>query len=196
MNQTIKRLDTWLRENRPEYYAGLRYGVSKEELVNFEADLGFELPSNFKELYHWRNGQTNENQKAFLFDKAFISLEEIKSIRDLFNDLLAQGSFEQPNWWHPQWIPFLDDSESNNLCLDLNGSFEGNKGQVLDFWHDWEDRSIQYPSFETFLLTFVESLEQNMWIEEDNEFNPVSEAEWASFQSTRNHGYPKEVEAG
>src|SRR4051812_14624405 len=58
MNDLIARLDTWLAQSRPDYYARLgKPGAAPAEFEALEATLGQRLPASFKHLYEWRNGQ-------------------------------------------------------------------------------------------------------------------------------------------
>jgi len=41
------------------------------------------------------------------------------------------------------------------LCLDLMAETGGQPGQLLTFRHDWEKRSIDFPSLETWLAQIV-----------------------------------------
>jgi hypothetical protein len=72
----------------------------------------------------------------------------------------------------------------------------GVEGQVLNFWHDWESRSIEYPSLEKWLEVFVDSLEAGMWQEVGGDLHPIDEDKWDTFVGERNPGYPITQNAG
>ena len=70
MNPLVSRLDAYLREHRPALYASLQPGLSNDELTTWEATLGgVPLPTMFKALYRWRNGQprTETTNEALVF---------------------------------------------------------------------------------------------------------------------------------
>ena len=78
-------------------------------------------------------------------------------------DLVARNHFDNPNWWHPSWVPFLHNGAGSNLCWDAGESFGGQRGQVLEFWNRDADRHVMAPSFDGWLTTFVDSLDAGMW---------------------------------
>jgi cell wall assembly regulator SMI1 len=196
MKQSIERLDRWLRENRPDYYADLQPGVTETELSEFENLLGFGVPQSFKDLYMWRDGQAINSYKALQFNLSFMNIKQIKYYWAVLNDLLDTGEFDLTNWWHREWIPFLDNGGGDHLCIDMSGVFTGTKGQIIEFWHDSDDRSIQYPSLEKWLEVFVGSLDENLWEDVDGDFHPTSDARWESFLAKHNPGFPITKMAG
>ena len=48
----------------------------------------------------------------------------------------------------------------DNLCLDLGVDDQGTPGQLLTFWHDDEERSIDSDSLDSWLESLVESMER------------------------------------
>jgi cell wall assembly regulator SMI1 len=103
----------------------------------------------------------------------------------IMKELTEAGEFEFEYWWRPGWIPFLANGGGDNLCLDLEGSFNGRVGQVLEFWHIDTDRTVLYPSLDNYLETVVSSLESGAW-PENEEFWPTSHEHIARL----NPGYP------
>ncbi len=196
METLIKRLDSWLKNNRPDYYAKLQPGLSGEAIAEFEKTLGLEMPTAFKALYQWRNGQQPSSFEGLQYNQSFMNIEAIKEARQVLNDLFEGEDAEEENWWKPQWVPFLDNGGGDHLCIDMDGTFTGQKGQIIEFWHDWEDRSIQYANLENWLETFVTSLEKNLWMDDDGDFPLVDEDAWETYYTTHNPGYPIENAAG
>ncbi|HJS82989.1 MAG TPA: hypothetical protein VJ742_09180, partial [Nitrososphaera sp.] len=49
------------------------------------------------------------------------------------------------------------------ICFDLEGTFTGKKGQLIEFRHDDAIRVIAYPSLTIWLQVLVESLEAGFW---------------------------------
>lgn len=188
MERLISRLDVWLRSNRASYYAQLLPGATDEEIQQFEQSLGLSLPESFKVLYQWHNGQPDDFFEAFHDNKMFLSLQEIERAWSDLKELLESGDFEIENWWHVGWVPFLHDGGGNYLCLDLEGTFTGQKGQLLEFWHDDYDRDVLYPSFEDYLETLVRCFEQEVW-QKDEEFWGVEK----DYITRHNPGYPKRI---
>ena len=66
--------------------------------------------------------------------------------------------FEDPKWWRRGWVPFLSNG-GDHLCLDLIAEDGGSPGQILTFYHDWENRAVEYPNLQAWLTELVESME-------------------------------------
>ena len=163
VNEMIGRLDRWLSQNRPWYYAELNSGATSAQLRQTEVELGFQLPEAFCELYLWRNGQHASNFEAFHDNYCFSPLDQVVEDWRVMKDLSLAGEFEDENWWRVPWVPFLNNGGGDNLCLDMEGTFTGRPGQILEFWHEDSDRVVVYPSFEQYLKTIVSALEQTEW---------------------------------
>lgn len=188
MKTVITRLDEWLKRNRPDYYVQLLPGASDEEIRRLEQLIGQHLPESFKALYRWRNGQPTNCFDSFHDNKMLLNLKEIADSWSVLKELLEGGDFEIENWWRAGWLPFLHDGGGNHLCLDLEGTFTGHKGQLLEFWHDDYDRNVLYPDFDSYLETVVGCLEQQAW-SEDEGFWGLDE----DCVARHNAGYPKRV---
>ncbi|HEX2911454.1 MAG TPA: SMI1/KNR4 family protein [Chloroflexia bacterium] len=189
----IQRLDSRLATNRPDYYAKLLPGLSQPELDDFEKKLGLALPESFKEFYRWRNGQAIGYNVSFAHGYSLMSAYSVIQSRNILNELLENGDFERENWWHPDWIPFLDNLSGDNYCLDLAGSFNGVKGQVLSFYHDDVERAIFNASFEKWLETIVTALEKGLFFSGDN--TSENNESFDNFWKENNPGYPVIEEA-
>src|SRR4051812_9635367 len=156
MDDLVERLDKWLAENRPDYYSKLEPGLSGEELADLEATLEVALPPEMRALLMWRNGQNARNSHSIYHNYMFIGSDDIADIFAMNNDMLDNEEFDKANWWHHGWVPFLDNGAGDYYCVDFAGSFDGVPGQVLEFNHDYEGRTIQYPSLRQWLETLVQ----------------------------------------
>jgi cell wall assembly regulator SMI1 len=154
----IDRMGRWLKTHRPDYYARLLPGVTGTQLDEFEARFGLKLPAAFRMLYEWRNGQEALCSASLYHNLMFSSLEDIAHIKELMDGMIG-FDFEDPRWWRRSWVPFLENGGGDHLCLDLAAEDGGTPGQVLTFWHDDPDRPVRFPSFETWLVDLVESME-------------------------------------
>lgn len=195
MTDLIERLDTWLRENRPDYYAKLNPGISDEELNTLEAKLGVALPEEFNSLHRWRDGQSSRNFKSFYYNYTLMDADDIAETVKVNNELLEAGDFKLPDWWDPRWIPFLSNGSGDNYCIDMAGSFGGVKGQVLEFNHDYESREIHHASFAKWLESVVRGFEEGMLEYDDEGMQPVDE-EYDALLAELNPGYPVSAWAG
>jgi cell wall assembly regulator SMI1 len=156
----IKRMDRWLAANRPDYYARLQLGVSDATLDAFEVRFSLKLPQAFRRLYQWRNGQEPACNASFQANRMFSSLEEVAVSKEILDGLIGYD-FEDPCWWRKGWVPFLANGGGDHLCVDAVGEDSGQPGQVLTFWHDWENRSVKYGSLEEWMSELVNSMENN-----------------------------------
>jgi cell wall assembly regulator SMI1 len=191
----IARLDRWLASHRPRYYASLLPGAERTAVEAFESQVGLSLPPTYRALLEWRNGQRPNCFEALQFNWGFLSLESVAGAKHTLDDMLG-SDFEDPKWWRAGWVPFLDNGGGDLLCMDMTAEDGGVPGQLSQFWHDEEDRSIEYPSIDRWLQVFVESLEAGIWREEDDMLQPRDDAAWAAFLREHNPGYPVRRKAG
>ena len=195
MNDLIARLDTWLAQARPDYYARLGKPSTPAEFDALEATLGQALPASFKLLYGWRNGQ--DSFEALDDRHQLMTLSEIDWQWTVNKTDLLPLAYRE--WWNPSWVPFLADIESNLLCVDLAGSFGGQPGQIVEFIHDDPSRVVRYPSLEAWLSTIVTSLERKMWRHSKGtnggELSVLDHDGWESFVTQNNPGFPRVAHA-
>ncbi len=81
-------------------------------------------------------------------------------------------------------LPGLADDELH-LCLDLEGSFTGNPGQLVRFWHDDAQRPIEAPDLEAWLRWYLASVREAA-DERDDPSQPVD----VEFGAPSIPGYP------
>jgi cell wall assembly regulator SMI1 len=156
--ELIERLDRWLAAHRPGYYSRLQPGVSDADLDAFETQFAFKLPSAFRELYRWRNGQDPMSYDSLQGNRMFCALEEVASTKEMLDDMIGYD-FEDPSYWRRGWLPFLHNGGGSYLCLDLAAEGGGHPGQLLGFWKADADRPVEFPSMEAWLADLVDSME-------------------------------------
>jgi cell wall assembly regulator SMI1 len=154
----INRLDSWLATNRPDYYALLRPGVTDAELDAFEAQFAIKLPTAFRELYRWRDGQVPDSFFPIQFNREFMMLEYIASAKNMLDGMI-ETDFDAPEYWRRGWVPFLHNGGGSYLCLDLTAEDGGQPGQLIGFWKRDRDRPVEFPSVEAWLADLVDSME-------------------------------------
>ncbi|HWG44665.1 MAG TPA: SMI1/KNR4 family protein [Gemmataceae bacterium] len=157
MNELIDQLDGYLARCRPDYYRQLQPGVSEQALDTFQSQVGVKLPPLFLHLYKWRNGQDADCSANLTDNWMFTPIEEVISIKETLDGMIGTD-FEEPNWWSRGWVPFLSNGGGDHLCLDLTAEFGGVPGQLVSFWHDWDNRSVKFPSMEAWLQAVVDSI--------------------------------------
>jgi len=166
----IQRLDTWMKANRADYYKNLKPGASAEDVAKFEEKLGAKLPPTLTELLIWK-GDDDDCDGRFLDNWSLMGLEDIVDAWTCLNELQENGEFDDngKNWWNKAWVPFLANGGGDHLCVDVTGAVK-KKGAVLIFWHDEDDRDVEYASVDKLFTKFVTSLEKGNWALDDDGF--------------------------
>jgi cell wall assembly regulator SMI1 len=154
----LSRLDALLRQHRPAYLAALNPPASAAALAAFEAEFEVRLPSELRQWLEWHDGQP-----ILLFDTlvgiyCFSSLADMADTMRINRELLANGDFVL-NWWRPMWLPFLTNGSGDHFCFDLEGTFTGQNGQLIEHWHDGEDRTVLFPTLTAWLAAVVAAYE-------------------------------------
>ncbi|GAB3637994.1 hypothetical protein GCM10027422_35840 [Hymenobacter arcticus] len=154
----LARLDALLRQHRPTYHAALNPPVSAAALAAFETEFEVPLPPELRQWLGWHDGQP-----ARLFDSlvglyCFPSLADMADTMRINRELLADGDFV-PNWWRPTWLPFLTNGSGDHLCLDPEGTFTSQPGQLIEHWHDGEARTVLFPTLTAWLAAVVAAYE-------------------------------------
>lgn len=134
------------------------------------------------------------NYTRFIDNLRLMSAEHIVASYQILQEVVHQYDFGE-NWWRSKWIPFLTDDADNNCCVDLEGSFQGKRNQILSFWNDSEERTILYESFYKWLETVVTAFDKGFVSQDENDIFIQSEA-FKAFLKENNPGYPIRNEAG
>jgi len=158
LSDLLVRMDKWLAANRPDYYGKLLPGASPKDLDAFEKKFQLQLPSGFRELYQWRNGQDPNSSDSLQDNWMFSPLQDLSDSKDTLDGMIG-SDFEDPKWWRRGWVPFLSNGGGDHLCLDLTAEDGGAPGQLLIFYHDWEKREAEYPNLHAWLTQLVEAME-------------------------------------
>jgi cell wall assembly regulator SMI1 len=159
MDDLIRRADSWLQRNRPDYYAILRPGASDAALDAYAARFGLELPAELRQIYRWRDGQDLAVSAALVHNHMFIPLEASASSKELCDGMIG-FDFEDPNWWRRGWVPFTQSYGGDHYCVDLDAEAGAAPGRVIDFWHDDADRHVLAPSFAEWFDQLVTTMEE------------------------------------
>jgi cell wall assembly regulator SMI1 len=195
MRNAIARLDAWLRRHRPRYHAALRPGAADGEIGRAERELGLALPPELRALHGWRDGQGRDEGEGILYGYRLMSLDDVVGCVRAMNERLLAGDLELPGWWSRSWIPFLHNGAGDHICVDTGGCFGGRPGQVLEFWHDMESRTIVAPDAATWLSAVIASFEAGLWRVDGVDFEPFDDDAFDRFLAGRIPGYPIERDA-
>ena len=128
--------------------------ITREDLLQFEENLGKKLPESMLNFYLQYNGGqpcvsgVHDDKHLFPFN-AFYSLEEMEKVLNWFDDEVVPAGFQAKDLLH-----FAYDPGSGNYALSLR---EEDYGKV--YYYVLEERAEifgQWLSFEAFLTSFVE----------------------------------------
>lgn len=166
MQQQWNTLEAWLKINNPAVLADLNPPATQADIQDLEKTLGTALPQSFIDCLKVHNGQ--KGKAEWLFDgHQFLSVADIKMNWLIWNDLLEEGDFDgqistpdrqiQSDWWRKDWIPFSYNGSGDHMCLDLAPTEDGNKGQVINFFHDYSGRKLLSANFNDWFNNFIKS---------------------------------------
>ncbi|PCI94580.1 MAG: molybdenum cofactor biosynthesis protein MoeA [Flavobacteriales bacterium] len=168
MMQTCERFESWIAMNANQLQGSLNEGASQELIQNTEKELKISFPQDFKDFYMIHNGQKNGTGGLIDMDE-LLSLEEIVEQWSVWHELLISGDFDgytsepsegiKNNWWNDKWIPITHDGGGNHICMDLDPASGGRKGQIIQMWHDSEERELIATSFSEWIQNYVDGLE-------------------------------------
>ena len=150
-------LDDPVEEGYLEDYQDIS-GASEEELQTFEEIFGIRLPSDFKELYSYKNGSKYFSILPCVIDQrdltfSLMSLPEIETCKKYFQnrdalltefpDYFSSQDLEnmhdsriKPYLFNKKWLPFAQYCDSCYLMLDFDPDREGQEGQIICYIHD------------------------------------------------------------
>lgn len=165
MKKQWDTLESWLKVNDSTLLADLNSPAEDTEIQGLEQKLGVSLPADFVAALKLHNGQ--KGRAASLFQSGrYLSTGEIFSTWSVWRELLEQGEFDdrpsnpdqgiRQGWWRLGWIPFVSNGRGDYLCLDLDPDQTGQTGQIIEVFHDLEDRSLLSPGFGKWFNGFVE----------------------------------------
>lgn len=139
----------------------LQQGAADKDFELVESTLGVRLPEEMKSLYSIHNGQVwNTGGNAFVrnltLSPTFEIIENWKFLQEEFDpddELELENEDEiKPLLWNSKWIPIAENGGGDYVCIDTDPAESGTVGQILYFWHDWGDRSVEAKS----LFEFIE----------------------------------------
>lgn len=190
MKQYWIRWEKWMSLEAPKLLNSLNPGATEVEFNILEKLINKELPTVFKEFYAIHNGQKESHSRIGLIDSdELMSISSIcfewSSTKEFFEEV-DMPDIELPvhegiknDWWNPLWIPITNDRSGNYICMDLDPATGGTYGQMITTWHDSNDKKIVSASFEDWVASYVQSLENGSrvyapkWgiVEKDSVFN-------------------------
>lgn len=183
MKELWERLETWLKAHYPELLNSLNDGATDNMIINAEEKMGIKFPNDFKESLKIHNGQKGDfDYPGLIGGYQLLSLENIAEEWEVWTNLLKEGDFNDwdelifntnkvktDQWWRTKWVPITANGGGDHHCLDLDPSEHGSFGQVIEMWHDDENRELVGDSFKECFNIIVENLENGTYYIEDND---------------------------
>ncbi len=154
----LQQMESWLAENREDYFANLQPGVTPAQLDQFETEFRLKLPPAFRQLYQWRNGQKIDCYESLVENRMFMSLEDIADAKRCLDPMIGMD-FTDPTHWRRGWVPFLSNGGGDYLCVDITAKDGGSSGQIREYWHADDDRDVPHDDLREWLTYLVESME-------------------------------------
>ncbi|MCS7463833.1 SMI1/KNR4 family protein [Paenibacillus doosanensis] len=151
MKQLLHEITELLQSDLPELAASLNPPASEEELRSAEAELGFGLPPELRELYLIHNGEQDGGPGLFM-GLPFLSLDgmmaEWRIWTGLENENWEAEHYSVPAGWIKEqyinryWLPIAKDWGGNHIGIDLDPADQGRAGQVINFGRDEEVKYV------------------------------------------------------
>jgi len=168
MKRLWEKLEAIVQDTDPDLLADLAPPATDAEIATLEPALGMSLPADFVACLKIHNGQ-HGNSHGLFDGSEFLSTSRILQEWRIWKGLLDGGDFEgaepspqssiRPVWWSPAWIPFTYNGAGDHLCLDLDPTDVGIRGQIITLWHDDAVRAKQADSFMQWLTQYVEQMQ-------------------------------------
>lgn len=190
VKEWIERLNEWHVAHRPDLLAELAPPAKPADIAALAKRVGAEIPAELVALWSWHDGRAEDSYGGFQYNRHLMPIAEVIDTMNTMDELLDAGEFEEPFWWNKRWLPFLANGGGDNICVDFAGCFGGKPGQVIEFWHDDDDRTIIYPDVATWLRCFVETLEAGLWHDDEGDLHPKNETKLDKRIAELNPGYP------
>ncbi len=140
-------------------------GAKETQITQLEQQVGQRLPDDVRALYLRHDGG---GEKYWVENRELLSIARILDEWNVWKGLLDGGDFGdnqsdrvsagvQPKWWIPGWLPVTYDGSGNHHIVDLDPAPGGVRGQLLSFWHDDSDRTIEGTSLLEWLANKAEA---------------------------------------
>lgn len=160
----LARLDMWYAANLPQDQFAFNPPASEADLDSFERRIGLKLPSAYRQLYRWHDGDKNDLFSGHVYGTPLLSLSDAAIQWKTWNDVLADfggnryeiagGAWPEgavdPAYINPRWVP-LTNSDGNHIGLDFDPWPGGRVGQVILYGRDEDVKVVLAESLGTFL---------------------------------------------
>ncbi|ANF97130.1 SMI1/KNR4 family protein [Paenibacillus bovis] len=148
-----------VREGGTEESLELLPGVAEQAWNRLAERIQADVPAEIKAFYQIYGGQRDESGVPPLIrNLTLLPVESIMEQWQFLNEEVELDGMEvdngpgvKPTIWSPAWIPIATNGAGDYLCVDTDPDVGGTYGQVLYYWHDWENRSVEAESWFAFI---------------------------------------------
>ncbi|MBO9691027.1 SMI1/KNR4 family protein [Chryseobacterium sp.] len=150
MENTLQELDIHIKRLRPDFYDSLQDPLEEKDIQALEEQYKIRIAEDLKKLYRWKNGQESSSYEVFVNNSMLMTLENALNTAQELTAMIGTD-FDIENWWNRHWIPIFHNGGGSYICYDFEGTFTGNKGQIIEFWNRDPDRNVIASNLESFL---------------------------------------------
>ncbi|MFP4973978.1 SMI1/KNR4 family protein [Paenibacillus sp. CN-4] len=177
-----------MNEREPKFAGYLNAPVKEEEIAEAEAQLGFPLPEDVKELYRIHNGQ--DHMYGIVYGLDFLGLQELcekwVGWKALIESEGPDGMAElgkactstptgaiKTVYANPHWLPLFYDGAGNAVGIDLDPDHAGTYGQIINFGRDEEQKVVLAPNLAAFIPRYLTGLVNEAEIEDEDDEDDI-----------------------
>lgn len=176
-----QQIEAWYAEQDASHL--LHPPASHAEIVAVENALGLVFPDVLRESLCRHNGSVQGGWPYV----DLLSLEDLQSEWNIWNDLLKDGVFDdiepeeydqsaqsqtdhsqanqlQTGWWRVGWIPLDSDGGGNGHMLDTEPAETGQLGQVLFMDHEQGPEGPIFSSLNAYLTSVLNKLQSGQFV--------------------------------
>jgi len=176
MKHNFEKIENWLKENAEKIVEfSLQKPATENEINKLEKTIGKDLPNDFRELYLWHNGLSDEENFGSLFyGMDFFPIDSIISAyvnNENFENIplkKADKEIDPSNIYNPNWLKFAFDGAHTGLYLDLAPTPNGKYGQIIFIDNEYEVGILVASSTTELIEKLQNDLENNLYyLDED-----------------------------
>lgn len=179
MKHNFDKIESWLRGNASKILElSLQKPATEDMITALEKEIGNILPDDFKELYLWHNGLSDEHNFGSLFyGMDFFSIDQIiaeylyKKENYAHENIplkAADEGIDASNIYNIDWIKFAFDGSHTSLCIDLAPTIKGNYGQIIFIDDEYERGILVANSTRELVINFKNDLENGLYQLDDD----------------------------
>lgn len=160
----LERLNAWYAAHLPPDRYRFNPPATEGKLDAFERLVGIKLPSSYRQLYRWHDGE-EDDRWGHIYGLPLLPLREAGAQWTAWNRVLSslggdrykipgrvwpEGAVDSA-YINPRWIPLTHDGSGNHIGLDFDPWPRGRVGQVILFGRDQDTKAVLAESLGRFL---------------------------------------------